>query len=91
MMRKLAFKENSWQQYEQIIVKNKKLLKKFHEMIKEMLRSNDLTQGIGKPEPLKYEIEQKYSRRLSEKDRLVYSFDDNYIYIHSIGGHYDDH
>jgi len=90
-MRKLAFKENSWQQYEQIIVKNKKLLKKFHEMIKEMLRSNDLTQGIGKPEPLKYEIEQKYSRRLSEKDRLVYSFDDNYIYIHSIGGHYDDH
>lgn len=90
-MRKIAFKENSWQQYEQIIVKNKKLPKKFHEIIKEMLRSDDLTQGIGKPEPLKYEIEEKYSRRLSEKDRLVYSFDENYIYVHSIGGHYDDH
>jgi len=73
------------------IVKNKKLPKKFHEIIKEMLRSDDLTQGIGKPEPLKYEIEDKYSRWLSEKDRLVYSFDDNYIYVHSIGGHYDDH
>ena len=42
----------------------------------------------GKPEPLKYELEGKYSRRLSEKDRLIYSFDENYIYIYAIGGHY---
>ncbi len=90
-MRKLAFKDNSWQQYEENLLKNKKLQKKFHEIIKEMLRSDDLTQGIGKPEPLKYELEETYSRRLSEKDRLVYSFDENYIYVHSIGGHYGDH
>ena len=90
-MREIAFRENSWQQYENIVVKDKKLQKKFHEIIKEMLRSEDLTQGIGKPEPLKHSLTSKYSRRLSEKDRLVYSFDDNYIYIHSIGGHYDDH
>ncbi|RKZ92532.1 MAG: Txe/YoeB family addiction module toxin [Candidatus Parabeggiatoa sp. nov. 1] len=90
-MRELAFKDNSWQQYEEIIVNNKKRQKKFHEIVKEMLRSSDLTQGIGKPEPLKYEMEGKYSRRLSEKDRLVYSFDDRYIYVHSIGGHYGDH
>jgi toxin YoeB len=90
MMRELAFKKNSWQQYENIIVKNNKLQKKFHEIIKEMLRSEDPTQGIGKPEALKYQLEEKYSRRLSEKDRLVYSFDEDYIYIHSIGGHYGD-
>ena len=90
-MREIAFKENSWQQYENLVAKDKKLRKKFHEMIKEMLRSEDPTQGIGKPEPLKHYLSEKYSRRLSEKDRLVYSFDDNYIYIHSIGGHYDDH
>jgi len=47
--------KNSWQQYENIIVKNKKLRKKFHEIVKEMLRSADPAQGIGKPEPLKYE------------------------------------
>ena len=91
MIREFAFKENSWQQYENIIVKNKKLQKKFHEIVKEMLRSADPAQGIGKPEPLKYELGEKYSRRLSEKDRLVYSFDEHYIYIHSIGGHYGDH
>ena len=88
MVRELAFKNSSWQQYE-IITKNKKLKRKLHEIIKEMLRSDDPSQGIGKPELLKYELEGKYSRRLSEKDRLIYSFDDNYIYIHAIGGHYD--
>jgi len=44
-----------------------------------MLRSDDPSQGKGKPEPLRYELEGKYSRRLSEKDRLIYSFNDNYI------------
>ncbi|MDM8566040.1 Txe/YoeB family addiction module toxin [Candidatus Halobeggiatoa sp. HSG11] len=88
MMRELAFKNGSWQQYE-IFIKNKKLQKKLHGIIKEMLRSDDPSQGIGKPELLKYNLSEKYSRRLSEKDRLIYSFDDNYIYIHAIGGHYD--
>jgi len=39
-MRELAFRRSSWQQYENI-VKNKKLRKKFHEIIKDMLRSDD--------------------------------------------------
>ena len=56
-----------------------------------MLRSDDPSQGIGKPEPLKYELEEMYSRRLSAKDRLIYSFDDKSIYVHAIGGHYGDH
>lgn len=60
-----------------------------HEIIKEMLRSDNLSKRIGKPEPLKHELEGKYSLRLSEKDRLIYSFDENYIYIHAIGGHYE--
>jgi toxin YoeB len=31
----------------------------------------------------------KYSRRLSTKERLIYSFDETRIYIYAIGGHYD--
>jgi toxin YoeB len=89
-MRELAFRNNSWQQYENMI-KNKKIHKKFHAIIKEMLRSDDPSLGVGKPELLKYELEGLYSRRLSEKDRLIYSFDENYIYIHAIGGHYESH
>lgn len=90
-MREIRFKERSWQEYETLEATDKKLLKKAKVIIKEMLRSDDPTQGIGKPEPLKHQLTEKYSRHLSEKDRLVYSFDDECIYIHSIGGHYDDH
>jgi len=39
----------------------------------------------------KYELGNKYSRWLSEKERLVYRFDEHYIYIHSIGEDYGDH
>lgn len=57
-------------------------------ILKEMLRG-DPSSGLGKPEPLKHNLSGLWSRRLSQKDRLVYRFDDNYIYIFAIGGHYD--
>ncbi|WP_442949027.1 type II toxin-antitoxin system YoeB family toxin [Nostoc sp.] len=44
----------------------------------------------GKPEALKYELAGYYSRRLSDKDRLIYSFDEENIYIIAIGGHYEE-
>ena len=53
------------------------------------MQKGDPTQGTGKPEALKYELAGYYSRRISDKDRLVYSFDDENIYIIAIGGHYE--
>ena len=45
--------------------------------------------GLGKPEPLKHNLSGFWSRRLSQNDHLVYKFDDCYIYIFAIGGHYE--
>ena len=45
--------------------------------------------GLGKPEPLKHNLSGLWSRRFSRHDRLIYRFDDARIYIHAIGGHYD--
>ena len=46
--------------------------------------------GIGKPEPLKYDMAGSWSRRINIVDRLVYEFQDNNdIYIYSMKGHYD--
>jgi toxin YoeB len=53
-----------------------------------MLRG-DPSVGTGKPEALKHHLSGFWSRRLSAKDRLIYKFDDRYIYIFAIGGHYD--
>jgi len=59
------------------------------QILKEQLR-NDPRYGLGRPEPLKHNLTGLWSRRLSEKDRLVYRFDDLSIFIFAIGGHYDD-
>ena len=46
--------------------------------------------GIGKPEPLKYELAGKWSRRINAEHRIVYSVHDDIIevYIFSMRYHY---
>ncbi|MEO1296618.1 MAG: type II toxin-antitoxin system YoeB family toxin [Cyanobacteria bacterium J06636_16] len=36
-----------------------------------------------------WQVYDLWSRRISQKDRLIYKFDDDYIYIFAIGGHYE--
>ena len=45
--------------------------------------------GIGKPEPLKYELKGKWSRRITREHRLVYEVTDTEIRIISCKFHYD--
>jgi toxin YoeB len=87
-MRSLVFEGGTWAVYEEIRQKDKKLHKALCRILKEMLR-NDPSAGIGKPEPLKHKLAGLWSRRISQKDRVIYKFDKQYIYIFAIGGHYD--
>ncbi|MEJ2201252.1 MAG: type II toxin-antitoxin system YoeB family toxin, partial [Desulfuromonadaceae bacterium] len=57
-------------------------------ILKEVPRGDPST-GTGKPEALRLNLSGFWSRRLSQRDRVIYKFDDNYIYIFAIGGHYD--
>ncbi|MCK4866281.1 MAG: Txe/YoeB family addiction module toxin [Gammaproteobacteria bacterium] len=87
-MRSLVFEGNTWAAYETLRQKDKKLYKALCLILKEMLRG-DPASGIGKPERLKHNLTGLWSRRLSQKDRLIYKFDDLAIYVFAIGGHYD--
>ena len=44
--------------------------------------------GIGKPEPLKYQLAGKWSRRIDKGNRLVYAVANRTLYIYSLKGHY---
>ena len=46
--------------------------------------------GIGKPEPLKHGLAGKWSRRINEKNRIIYSVESNVITVYSLRGHYFD-
>jgi toxin YoeB len=88
-MRSLVFEGNTWEEYEQLREKDKKLHRALCKLLKDMLRGNPAS-GVGKPEMLKHNLAGLWSRRISQKDRLIYKFDDSSIYIFAIGGHYGD-
>jgi toxin YoeB len=47
--------------------------------------------GTGKPERLKHMGGEIWSRRITEKDRLVYDIKDDTITVIACRFHYDDH
>ncbi len=88
-MRSLVFEGKTWEDYETLREKDKKLHKALCKILKEMLRSDTPNSGLGKPEQLKHSLSGLWSKRISQRDRLIYKFDETSIYIFAIGGHYD--
>lgn len=88
-MRSLVFEGSTWGDYEKLRKKDKKLHTALRRVIKEMLRA-DPGAGSGKPEPLKHNLSGLWSRRISQRDRVIYTFDSEHVYIFAIGGHYND-
>jgi toxin YoeB len=66
---------------------NVKVLKRIRDLIESIQETP--FEGIGKPEPLKFELSGKWSRRINQSHRLVYTVTDSTIYINSLAGHYD--
>lgn len=46
-------------------------------------------EGIGKPEPLKYKLTGKWSRRINSEHRIIYDVVDETINVYSLRGHYE--
>jgi toxin YoeB len=48
--------------------------------------------GIGNPKQLKHELSGRWSRRINQKDRLIYTIDDSKVIVTilSAKGHYFD-
>lgn len=89
-MGKFNFSENSWEEYLYWQSCDKKTLKRINSLLKDISRNGALI-GIGKPELLKGALSGLYSRRIDDKNRLVYSItEDGDIEILQCKGHYQD-
>jgi toxin YoeB len=67
---KLFFTDESWEEYLYWQTNDKKILKRINQLLKEIKR--DPFSGIGKPEPLKFQLQGCWSRRIDQEHRLVY-------------------
>jgi len=87
-MNDFTFTREAFEQYLEWQQEDKKTLKRINALIKD-IRTNGLLDGIGKPEKLKSRPE--YSRRIDDKNRLVYEMDElQNIKIIACKGHYED-
>ena len=84
---RIVFSKNAWEDYTSWLQIDKKMLRKINDLIKDIQR-NPLS-GLGKPEPLKYDLAGYWSRRIDQEHRLVYQVIDNDIRIISCKYHYD--
>ncbi len=87
-MSKITFAEDAWEDYLYWQLQDKKTLRKINSLLKEIQRTP--FEGTGKPEPLKGNLSGIWSRRINEKDRLVYKFENDVIIVEQCKGHYDD-
>ena len=82
------FTANGWADYVFWETEDRKTLRKINRLIDDISRNGN--SGIGKPEPLIGDLSGFWSRRINEKDRLVYRINGNDIEILSCRFHYDD-
>ena len=77
----------SWDDYLYWQKQDKKTLKRINQLLQDIDRN--VYSGIGKPEPLKGNLQGYWSRRIDDVNRLVYRIVDNRIEILQCRSHYN--
>ena len=88
-MSEKIWSDDAWEDYLYWQTQDKKTIKRINQLIKDIER-NGCMEGIGKPEPLTGDLQGEYSRRINDRDRLVYHMENGRIYIAHCRGHYGD-
>lgn len=87
-MNTISFEPDGWADYLYWQQEDKKTLKLINKLLQDVARNGNA--GMGKPEPLKGELAGYWSRRIDDKNRLVYRLIDGKIEVVACRGHYDD-
>lgn len=87
MNNKIVFSASAWQDINNWVQEDRKVFKKINALIQDIARNGN--EGIGKPEPL-INMNGYWSRRITDKDRLIYKVQEDAILIAACKGHYGD-
>lgn len=86
----LEFEEQALKDIKALKKSEKSAYKKLEKLLEEL--TEHPTTETGRPEALKYELSGYYSRRITQKHRLIYSINEEQITVKiiTVAGHYKD-
>ncbi|TLG03255.1 Txe/YoeB family addiction module toxin [Nocardia cyriacigeorgica] len=82
----IAWDKDAWDSYLWWQAQDKSKVKRINALIEDIIRNGN--EGIGKPEPLRYELSGYWSRRINDEHRLVYRLDTDRVTIVTCRYHY---
>jgi len=80
--------DEAWEDYLYWQNQDKKTLRRINQLLRDIERQGQT--GLGKPEPLKYQWQGYWSRRIDDTHRLIYRIMDGRIEILQCRSHYGD-
>ena len=80
--------DNAWEEYLYWQTQDKKMLRRINNLLQDIERNG--YNGIGKPEPLKHELQGFWSVKIDEKNRIVFRIENGRVEITQCGSHYRD-
>ena len=89
----ISFTSNAWEEFEYWIDNDQDIVARIKDLVKAI--KQDPFKGIGKPEPLRYDLKGYWSRRITGGHRIVYKISgtkgiDQRCIIVQCRFHYDD-
>ena len=87
-MDNVQFTKDAWEDFSYWMNEDRKTIKRIMKLIKDIKRNG--YNGIGTPEPLFENLSGYWSRRIDDKNRIVYKIDGDIIVINQCGSHYRD-
>ena len=82
----LIWSDQAWEDYLWWQVHDRKVLRRINLLLRDIQRSGH--EGVGKPEPLRYQLTGYWSRRITDEHRLVYFVDGDDVVILQARYHY---
>ncbi len=86
-MRNIEFVPKAFDEYKNWIQTDRRTALRISDLINDILRTP--FEGIGKPEPLKYQFKGFWSRRIDHEHRLVYRVTETSVIVYSCLSHYE--
>ena len=83
---KIVFSTHAWEDYIYWQETDKRILRRINELIRDIQRNK--YEGIGKPEPLRNNLQGYFSRRITSEHRIVYKIDGDTVFIVQLRYHY---